>query len=65
MKVVKVDCKNSLIRQAIEEDVTIFEAMQHMNLRLANNKDFTTISMMLNALFLEYKNEVLIEIPKH
>ena len=52
MKVVKVDCKNLQIKHAVEEDVTLFEAMHNMNLRLAKNKDFTTISQMLNALFL-------------
>jgi phosphoribulokinase len=64
MKVVKVDCKNVLIKQAIEEDVTLYEAMQNMNFRLAKNKEYPTISIMLNALFLEHKDEIIIEATK-
>jgi hypothetical protein len=60
MKVVKVECKNPFIKQAIEEDVTLFEAIQSMNHRLAKNKDFSTVSIMLNALFLEQKTEEVI-----
>lgn len=60
MKVVKVECKNPFIKQAIEEDVTIFEAIQIMNHRLAKNKDFSTVSIMLNALFLEQKADEVI-----
>jgi len=44
MKVVKVECKNPQIKLAIEEDVTIFEAMEHMHMRLAKNREFITIS---------------------
>lgn len=64
MKVVKVDCKNPQIKQAIEEDVTLYEAMQSMNFKLSKNKDYPTISIMLNALFTEYKSEIIVELPQ-
>jgi len=61
MRVVKVDCRNNHIKQAIEEDVTLYEAFKDMNFRLSKSKEYPTISIMLNALFLQHKDEIFVE----
>lgn len=56
MKVIKVDCKkNALLKQAVQEDVTIYESFEDMMRKLSKNNEYKTVSIMLNALFLECK----------